>query len=150
MLYRDFFSVQLSPYKIEFGHVCEDPHNWEQRYEKKDFKNHRDMGKVTTIIYLALLSNLSFFLFRFACMAEGIGISQRQRTSIKVTGRAANATSLRDMRGPDLQTDCSLLKYASCALYVWNHDSLPIKLIQIIRVHPMIFDDSFRAYWVYC
>ncbi|CAG9560123.1 unnamed protein product [Danaus chrysippus] len=44
--FQDFFSVQLSPYKIEFGHVCEDPHTWEQRYEKKDFKNHRDMGKV--------------------------------------------------------------------------------------------------------
>ncbi|XP_046960789.1 uncharacterized protein LOC124530604 [Vanessa cardui] len=44
--FQDFFSVQLSPYKIEFGHVCEDPNNWEQRYEKKDFKNHRDMGKV--------------------------------------------------------------------------------------------------------
>ncbi|GBP09310.1 hypothetical protein EVAR_5749_1 [Eumeta japonica] len=47
LLYRDFFSVQLSPYNIEFGHVCEDPNTWEQRYEKKDFKNHRDMGKVT-------------------------------------------------------------------------------------------------------
>ncbi|CAH0727943.1 unnamed protein product, partial [Brenthis ino] len=44
--FQDFFSVQLSPYKIEFGHVCEDPSTWEQRYEKKDFKNHRDMGKV--------------------------------------------------------------------------------------------------------
>ncbi|KAG6453493.1 uncharacterized protein LOC115445670 [Manduca sexta] len=44
--FQDFFSVQLSPYKIEFGHVCEDPDTWEQRYEKKDFKNHRDMGKV--------------------------------------------------------------------------------------------------------
>ncbi|KPI98037.1 hypothetical protein RR46_11158 [Papilio xuthus] len=44
--FQDFFSVQLSPYKIEFGHVCEDPNNWEQRYEKKDYKNHRDMGKV--------------------------------------------------------------------------------------------------------
>ncbi|KAJ0180075.1 hypothetical protein K1T71_004666 [Dendrolimus kikuchii] len=44
--FQDFFSVQLSPYKFEFGHVCEDPNTWEQRYEKKDFKNHRDMGKV--------------------------------------------------------------------------------------------------------
>ncbi|CAB3243747.1 unnamed protein product [Arctia plantaginis] len=44
--FQDFFSVQLSPYKMEFGHVCEDPDTWEQRYEKKDFKNHRDMGKV--------------------------------------------------------------------------------------------------------
>ncbi|XP_028171541.1 legumin B isoform X1 [Ostrinia furnacalis] len=44
--FQDFFSVQLSPYKIEFGHVCEDPNTWEQRYEKKDYKNHRDMGKV--------------------------------------------------------------------------------------------------------
>ncbi|XP_041976519.1 uncharacterized protein LOC121731229 [Aricia agestis] len=44
--FQDFFSVQLSPYKIEFGHVCEDPNTWEQRYEKKDFENHRDMGKV--------------------------------------------------------------------------------------------------------
>ncbi|KAI5645220.1 hypothetical protein NE865_02768 [Phthorimaea operculella] len=43
--FQDFFSVQLSPYKMEFGHVCEDPDTWEQRYEKKDFKNHRDMGK---------------------------------------------------------------------------------------------------------
>lgn len=50
LLYRDFFSVQLSPYKIEFGHVCEDPNTWEQRYEKKDFKNHRDMGKVNNIL----------------------------------------------------------------------------------------------------
>ncbi|XP_038210858.1 uncharacterized protein LOC119831527 isoform X1 [Zerene cesonia] len=44
--FQDFFSVQLSPYKIEFGHVCEDPNTWEQRYERKDYKNHRDMGKV--------------------------------------------------------------------------------------------------------
>ncbi|XP_026328960.1 protein PFC0760c-like [Hyposmocoma kahamanoa] len=43
---RPSFFIQLSPYKIEFGHVCEDPNSWEQRYEKKDFKNHRDMGKV--------------------------------------------------------------------------------------------------------
>lgn len=42
----------MSPYKIEFGHVCEDPNTWEQRYEKKDFKNHRDMGKVTRTFIL--------------------------------------------------------------------------------------------------
>lgn len=44
--YRDFFTVQLAPYKIEFGHVCEDPDDWEERYERKDLKNHRDQGKV--------------------------------------------------------------------------------------------------------
>lgn len=70
LLYRDFFSVQLSPYKIEFGHVCEDPNTWEQRYEKKDFKNHRDMGKVKHIYYLALSLTFFYFLslFRFASL----------------------------------------------------------------------------------
>lgn len=43
---RDFFTVQLAPHKLEFGHVCENPDEWEQRYERKDLKNHRDQGKV--------------------------------------------------------------------------------------------------------
>lgn len=57
MFYRDFFTAQLAPYKIEFGHVCEDPDDWEERYERKDFKKHRYQGKVNNlqIIPYALL-----------------------------------------------------------------------------------------------
>lgn len=70
LFYRDFFSVQLSPHKLEFGHVCEDPHNWEQRYERKDFKNHRDMGKVTIPFALSpSCANFSYFFLCLACLA---------------------------------------------------------------------------------
>lgn len=119
LLYRDFFSVQLSPYKIEFGHVCEDPNTWEQRYEKKDFKNHRDMGKVKHIYYLALsLTFFYFFLFSALLrLAEGIDTYRRLTSLIRDIGWAANDTSLRDMRGPSPLKDCSLPKYAYCASY---------------------------------
>jgi hypothetical protein len=121
LLYRDFFSVQLSPYKIEFGHVCEDPHSWEQRYEKKDYKNHRDMGKVQKFILSpSSVSNFcSFFLCRASLgLAEGIGTYLPRMNSTKDTGRAAIATSRRDTNGPGQLRDCSLLKYASYAFHL--------------------------------
>ena len=31
---------------IQFGHVCENPNEWEQRYEQRDFKNNHHKGKV--------------------------------------------------------------------------------------------------------
>jgi hypothetical protein len=45
---RDFFMLQSGPYQIEFGHVCEDPHEWQQRYEKKDLAKQRHQGQVAT------------------------------------------------------------------------------------------------------
>ena len=43
---RDIFSAHVAPSKIEFGHVCENPTEWEQRFEEKDFKNNHHQGKV--------------------------------------------------------------------------------------------------------
>jgi len=40
--------LQSGPHQIEFGHVCEDPHEWEQRYEKKDLAKQRHQGQVAT------------------------------------------------------------------------------------------------------
>ncbi|XP_025988111.2 uncharacterized protein LOC105207666 [Solenopsis invicta] len=44
--FQDIFSEQLTPFKLEFGHVCENPSEWEQRFERKDFDNNRYSGKV--------------------------------------------------------------------------------------------------------
>ncbi|XP_011645902.1 uncharacterized protein LOC105432680 [Pogonomyrmex barbatus] len=44
--FQDIFSEHLAPLKIEFGHVCENPSEWEQRFERKDFDNNRYSGKV--------------------------------------------------------------------------------------------------------
>lgn len=44
--YRDFFTEMLAPHKIQFGHVCETPDDWEQRFERKDFKENKHQGKV--------------------------------------------------------------------------------------------------------
>ncbi|XP_046589273.1 uncharacterized protein LOC107220076 [Neodiprion lecontei] len=44
--FQDIFSEQPTPNKIEFGHVCENPREWEQRFEQKDLKNNRHQGKV--------------------------------------------------------------------------------------------------------
>ncbi|XP_011869334.1 PREDICTED: uncharacterized protein LOC105562838 [Vollenhovia emeryi] len=44
--FQDIFSEHLAPLKIEFGHVCENPTEWEQRFERKDFDNNRYSGKV--------------------------------------------------------------------------------------------------------
>lgn len=46
---RDIFSEHLAPLKIEFGHVCENPTEWEQRFERNDFDNNRYSGKVITL-----------------------------------------------------------------------------------------------------
>ncbi|XP_043278600.1 uncharacterized protein [Venturia canescens] len=44
--FQDIFSEHLEPLKIQFGHVCENPHEWEQRFERKDLKNNQHQGKV--------------------------------------------------------------------------------------------------------
>ncbi|XP_050540724.1 uncharacterized protein LOC126905240 isoform X2 [Daktulosphaira vitifoliae] len=44
--FMDAYSLKSSPNQLEFGHVFEDPNVWEQRYEKKDFDDHRHQGKV--------------------------------------------------------------------------------------------------------
>ncbi|XP_014484742.1 PREDICTED: uncharacterized protein LOC106749605 [Dinoponera quadriceps] len=44
--FQDIFSEHLAPLKVEFGHVCENPNEWEQRFERKDFDNNRHSGKI--------------------------------------------------------------------------------------------------------
>ncbi|XP_018364195.1 PREDICTED: uncharacterized protein LOC108761912 [Trachymyrmex cornetzi] len=44
--FQDIFSEHLAPLKLEFGYVCENPIEWEQRFERKDFDNNRFSGKV--------------------------------------------------------------------------------------------------------
>ncbi|XP_071644297.1 uncharacterized protein [Temnothorax longispinosus] len=44
--FQDIFSEHLAPLKVEFGHVCENPTEWEQRFERKDFDNNCYSGKV--------------------------------------------------------------------------------------------------------
>lgn len=44
--FRDLFSEQLSEHEIEFGHVCENPNEWEQRFERKDMGKNSYQGKV--------------------------------------------------------------------------------------------------------
>lgn len=51
ILCRDIFSEHLAPLKIEFGHVCENPTEWEQRFERKEFDNNRHSGKVIVILF---------------------------------------------------------------------------------------------------
>lgn len=38
--------AQESPEELEFGHVRETPHDWEQRYEKMNLRNLKRQGKV--------------------------------------------------------------------------------------------------------
>lgn len=38
--------LETGPKQIEFGHVCEDPDEWEQRYERRDEETKRYQGKV--------------------------------------------------------------------------------------------------------
>lgn len=40
--------LKSGPDQIEFGHVCEDPHEWQQRYEKKDLAKQRHQGQVAS------------------------------------------------------------------------------------------------------
>ncbi|XP_051168200.1 uncharacterized protein LOC127285992 [Leptopilina boulardi] len=44
--FQDIFSDHLAPLLFQFGHVCENPTEWEQRFEQKDFENNRHQGKV--------------------------------------------------------------------------------------------------------
>lgn len=46
LLCRDIFSEQLTPYKLDYGHLMENPSGWEERYERKNLKHHRHQGKV--------------------------------------------------------------------------------------------------------
>jgi len=58
--------LQSGPHQIEFGHVCEDPHEWEQRYEKKDLAKQRHQGQVATATgtgYWLFITGISMFLF---------------------------------------------------------------------------------------
>jgi hypothetical protein len=60
---RDFFMLKSGPHQIEFGHVCENPHEWEQRYEKKDLAKQRHQGQVVaTGLYCSWLSALKRYL----------------------------------------------------------------------------------------
>lgn len=43
---RDFYSLQYGPRQVEFGHVCEDPNEWEQRFERKDMDKAHHQGQV--------------------------------------------------------------------------------------------------------
>lgn len=43
---RDIFSEQLTPYNLDYGHLMENPSGWEERYERKNLKDHRHQGKV--------------------------------------------------------------------------------------------------------
>ncbi|KAJ1522925.1 hypothetical protein ONE63_002064 [Megalurothrips usitatus] len=44
--FQDFYSLQYGPRQIEFGHVCEDPDEWEQRFERKDLDKEHHQGQV--------------------------------------------------------------------------------------------------------
>lgn len=63
-IYRDIFTSQLSPHELEFGHVMENDHRWEERYEKKDLKDNRHQGKVKCSSFFCHLVDLfSVLLF---------------------------------------------------------------------------------------
>ncbi|XP_015604822.1 uncharacterized protein LOC107272309 [Cephus cinctus] len=44
--FQDIFAENVAPLKIQFGHVCENPNEWEQRFEQKDFEKNHHQGKV--------------------------------------------------------------------------------------------------------
>ncbi|XP_054260384.1 uncharacterized protein LOC128985034 [Macrosteles quadrilineatus] len=43
--FMDTIMIQSGPKQLEFGHVCENPHEWEQRYERQDQDKKRYQGK---------------------------------------------------------------------------------------------------------
>nr|XP_033326772.1 uncharacterized protein LOC117220669 [Megalopta genalis] len=45
-LFQDIFLERQSGDKLQFGYVCENPIQWEQRFEEKDFLENRHRGKV--------------------------------------------------------------------------------------------------------
>ncbi|KAF6204967.1 hypothetical protein GE061_019134 [Apolygus lucorum] len=44
--FMDTIWEKPSPDLLEFGHVCEDPHNWEQRFERLHLKDNRRQGQL--------------------------------------------------------------------------------------------------------
>ncbi|XP_014223770.1 uncharacterized protein LOC106650317 [Trichogramma pretiosum] len=44
--FQDIFSEQPDPMIIQFGHVCENPTEWEQRFEQRDFNSNHYQGKM--------------------------------------------------------------------------------------------------------
>ncbi|OXU25172.1 hypothetical protein TSAR_005629 [Trichomalopsis sarcophagae] len=44
--FQDIFSEQPDPMTIQFGHVCENPNEWEQRFEQRDFNKNHHQGKM--------------------------------------------------------------------------------------------------------
>lgn len=56
---RDIYTSQLKPEEIEFGHVCESPSDWEQRFEKINLAENSRKGKVFTTTKTNLIT-LSF------------------------------------------------------------------------------------------
>lgn len=38
--------AMVKPGELQFGHVSETPHDWEQRFEKIDLENLKRQGKV--------------------------------------------------------------------------------------------------------
>ncbi|KOX80311.1 hypothetical protein WN51_07976 [Melipona quadrifasciata] len=42
----DIFTEHQKDDKLQFGYVCENPVQWEQRFEEKDLPNNRHRGKV--------------------------------------------------------------------------------------------------------
>lgn len=45
-LFRDIFSEKVSLHELLFGHVCENPNEWEQRFERKDMEKNSYQGKI--------------------------------------------------------------------------------------------------------
>ncbi|XP_015121900.1 uncharacterized protein LOC107044509 [Diachasma alloeum] len=44
--FQDIISQHVAPLEFHFGHVFENPNEWEQRFEKKDIENNQFQGKV--------------------------------------------------------------------------------------------------------
>ncbi|XP_012272386.1 uncharacterized protein LOC105695424 [Orussus abietinus] len=44
--FQDIFFEHSAPFKVQFGHVCENPKEWEQRFERRDFELNHHQGKV--------------------------------------------------------------------------------------------------------
>jgi hypothetical protein len=78
---RDFFMLKSGPHQLEFGHVCENPHDWEQRYEKKDLAKHRHQGQVVaTGLYCSQALSVSLFSLhsgRFSLASVSTGCSNK-------------------------------------------------------------------------
>jgi len=58
--------VQLSPTKLEFGHIMENPKGWEDRYERKDLDKLRFQGKVI-LLFFSYVKKI-FFLYSYFCV----------------------------------------------------------------------------------